>query len=111
MFLTGSVQQAGGAASYPGVPLIQRLHVDERHFSTGAGHHAVVLTAHDQVDVFPQLPVAVPGSYSGSEPLRYHTVDQNRFGRYLYATDATSLLSMSSSTNGLELGNLCLSPP
>lgn len=35
----------------------------------------------------------------------------SRIRSYLYATDATSLLSISSSMNGFELVNLCLSPP
>lgn len=46
--------------AHPGVPLVQGLDVDEGHFSAGPGHDPVVLTAHDQVDVLPQLPPTVP---------------------------------------------------
>lgn len=48
------------ASSYPGVPLVQGLDVNEGHFSVGTGHHAIVLTADDQINVFPKLPVTVP---------------------------------------------------
>lgn len=46
--------------SYSGVPLVEGLDVDEGHLPTGTGHHAIVLTADDQVNVFPQLPPPVP---------------------------------------------------
>lgn len=49
-----------GTGTHPGVPLVQSLHIDEGHFSVGTGHHAVVLAADDQVDVFAELPVTVP---------------------------------------------------
>jgi len=47
-------------ATHPGVPLIQGLDVDEGHFSIGAGHHSIMLTADNQINVLPKLPVTVP---------------------------------------------------
>ena len=52
-------------STHPGVPLIQGLDVDEGHFPVGAGHHAVVFAADNQVDVFPELPVTVPAHMNG----------------------------------------------
>lgn len=49
-------------SSYPGVPLIKSLDVDEGHFSVGTSHHSIVLTADDQIDVVPKLPVTVSES-------------------------------------------------
>lgn len=58
------------ASSYPGVPLVQGLDVNEGHFSIGTSHHSIVLTADDQINVFPKLPVTVPEMQKQAVSLR-----------------------------------------
>lgn len=57
----GQIQLSSSlSVSYSGVPLIQGLDIDERDFSVCAGHHSIMLTAHNEVNVIPELPPPVP---------------------------------------------------
>lgn len=108
---------------HPGVPLVQRLDVDEGHFPIGSRHDAIMLTTDDQVDVISKLPPAIPATEKGLmwspvvpnfryfAPNRAWSVRTPPEVTYRYATEAISFLSMSSSTNGFGLGKLYLSFP
>lgn len=119
----GTLHEGDGAAPHPGIPLVEGLDVDERHFPIGSGHDTVMLTADDEVDVVPELPPAVTAMEEGlmwsPEIPKLREFATHRVGSahtppevtYRYATEAISFLSMSSSTNGFGLGKLYLSLP
>lgn len=46
--------------THPGVPLVEGLDINEGNLSIGTGHHSIVLTANNQINVISKLPVAIP---------------------------------------------------
>lgn len=46
--------------TYPWIPLIQGLDVNELQFRVGPHHHSVVLTAHNQLHIVTQIPRTIP---------------------------------------------------
>lgn len=60
---------------HPGVPLIERLDIDEGHFPIGSSHDAIVFTADDKVDVLSKFPPAVTAKKARFVLLRSAALD------------------------------------